>query len=68
MTHAVNLGLVKIDDVMELIGEKPKNLELVITGRDSPIELIEVADYVTEFVEQKHPYRKGVRARRGIEY
>ena len=68
LTHAVNLGLVKLDDVMELIGEKPKNLELVITGRDSPIELTEVADYVTEFVEQKHPYRKGVRARRGIEY
>jgi cob(I)alamin adenosyltransferase len=43
-------------------------MELVITGRDSPQELLEVADYVTEFVERKHPYRRGIRSRKGIEY
>jgi len=68
LTHAINLGLVRLDDVMELAGGKPRNLELVVTGRDSPAELVEVADYVTEFVEKKHPYRKGIGSRKGIEY
>jgi len=68
LTHAVNLGLVKLDDVMRLIREKPADLELVITGRDCPPEILEAADYVTELVERKHPYARGIRARRGIEY
>ena len=68
LTHVVNLGLVKLDDVMKLLREKPNNLELVITGRDSPAEILKVADYVSEIVEVKHPYRKGIKSRKGIEY
>jgi cob(I)alamin adenosyltransferase len=45
-----------------------KKIELLMTGRDAPQELIDLADYVTEFVQVKHPYYCGVRARRGIEY
>ena len=43
-------------------------VELVMTGRDAFPELIECSDYVTEFVLKKHPYYKGARARKGIEY
>jgi len=48
--------------------EKPQNVEIVITGRSAPQEIIEIADLVTEMKEVKHPYQKGVKARRGIEY
>jgi len=68
LTHAIKLDMIKLSQVRKLIAEKPKELELVITGRDSPQELLEVADYVTEFVERKHPYRRGIGSRKGIEY
>ena len=68
LTHAINLGLIQLNDVMELINEKPIELELIITGRNSPSELLNIADYITEFIEKKHPYRKGIKARKGIEY
>jgi len=68
ITHAINLGLVKLDDVVRLIREKPKKLEVVMTGRDAPIELAQVSDYVTEILERRHPYRRGITAREGIEY
>ncbi|MGQ9543529.1 MAG: cob(I)yrinic acid a,c-diamide adenosyltransferase [Candidatus Bathyarchaeia archaeon] len=68
LTHAINLGMIRLEQVMEFIKEKPKSLELVITGRDCPPEIMEAADYVTEFVERKHPYRRGIKSRKGIEY
>jgi cob(I)alamin adenosyltransferase len=43
-------------------------VELVMTGIDSPEEFINLADYATEFVQIKHPYYSGARARKGIEY
>ena len=68
LTHAINLGLIKLNDIMELINKKPVELELIITGRNAPSELLNVADYITEFNEKKHPYKKGIKARKGIEY
>jgi cob(I)alamin adenosyltransferase len=68
LTHVINLGLIKLEEVKKLINNKPKELELVITGRKSPQELIELADYVTEFIEKKHPYKRGIGSRKGIEY
>jgi cob(I)alamin adenosyltransferase len=65
---ALDYGFVKIDEVVELIENKPENLELVLTGRRAPKEIIEVADLITEMVEIKHPYKDGLGARRGIEY
>jgi cob(I)alamin adenosyltransferase len=60
--------LAVIEDVRELIRAKPKTLELVLTGRGAPQELLDIADYVTEMKMIKHPYKKGVKARKGIEY
>jgi len=65
---ALNLKLIKIEKVLELIKNKPKHVELVLTGRYAPNEIIEVADLVTEMKEVKHPFNKGFQARKGIEY
>jgi len=64
---AMDFGLVSIDEVVDLIEKKPPELELVLTGRYAPKEIIDRADLVTEMVEIKHPYQKGIAARLGIE-
>ncbi|MDH5793356.1 MAG: cob(I)yrinic acid a,c-diamide adenosyltransferase [Candidatus Bathyarchaeota archaeon] len=65
---ALNLKLIQIEKVLELIKNKPKHVELVLTGRYAPNEIIEAADLVTEMKEVKHPFNKGFQARKGIEY
>jgi cob(I)alamin adenosyltransferase len=64
---AVSLGLLTVDHLLELISLKPENIEMVFTGRDADLKLIEAADLVTEMTEIKHYYSKGVEARTGIE-
>ncbi len=65
---AVAKKLLDLDEVVRLIGDKPRNVELILTGRYADSRLIELADLVTEMVKLKHPYDKGVLARKGIEY
>ncbi len=65
---AVGYGLVGLDEVIRLIKERPSHVELIITGRHADQRLIEMADLVTEMVKVKHPYDRGVKARKGIEY
>ncbi|MEM2118729.1 MAG: cob(I)yrinic acid a,c-diamide adenosyltransferase, partial [Candidatus Bathyarchaeia archaeon] len=65
---AADLGLVEVEDVLGLVRKKPKHVELVLTGRNAPAAFVEVADLVTEMREVKHPFRKGVAARKGIEF
>ncbi|MBU0711528.1 cob(I)yrinic acid a,c-diamide adenosyltransferase [bacterium] len=64
---AVYFGLFSIDELLEVIRSKPSNLELIITGRNAHPELVKAADLVTEMLEIKHYYQKGVKARKGIE-
>ncbi len=64
---AMYMGLLDKRDVLELIRNKPEEKELIITGRYAPQEIIDAADLVTEMVEVKHYYQKGVMARPGIE-
>jgi cob(I)alamin adenosyltransferase len=54
--------------VIKLIKEKPKNVELILTGRYADDKLIELADLVTNMTKVKHPYDKGILARKGIDY
>jgi len=54
--------------ILELMENKPKNTELILTGRNIPDSIIEKADYVSEIKKIKHPYDKGVLAREGIEF
>ncbi|MEE9366609.1 MAG: cob(I)yrinic acid a,c-diamide adenosyltransferase [Dehalococcoidales bacterium] len=65
---AVYFKLIPLDDVIKLIDEKPPEVELILTGRYAEGAVIERADLVTEMVKVKHPYDKGVKARKGIEY
>lgn len=65
---AIFYNLVSESDVLDLIEEKPESVELVLTGRYAPQKIIEMADLVTEMKEIKHPYSKGISARKGIEY
>ena len=60
--------LIELDEVIKLIGDKPRNVELILTGRYADAKIIELADLVTEMVKVKHPHDKGVLARKGIEY
>jgi cob(I)alamin adenosyltransferase len=65
---ALKSGLILLDQLLGLVCAKPAKVELVLTGRDAPPEVLKVADLVTEMQEVKHPFRKGVKARKGIEY
>lgn len=64
---AVHLGLIDVADVVELIKNKPQNVELILTGRDATKEVIDLADLVSEITEVKHYFTKGIMARDGIE-
>jgi len=65
---ALNLKLVAMNEVIHLIRNKPEHVELILTGRYAPPEIIEAADLVTEMKEIKHPYTHGIPPRKGIEY
>lgn len=65
---AIDFGLLKLEEVKEAIAQKPPELHLILTGRNAPAELIEMADLVTEMREIKHHYNRGVAAQKGIEY
>lgn len=65
---ALKWGLIDLSEVLSLIEEKPKRVELVLTGRYAPPEIVERAHLVTEMREIKHPYKAGVKGREGIEY
>jgi cob(I)alamin adenosyltransferase len=65
---AVFFGLIPADKVLELIKEKPSNVELILTGRNADARVVQAADMVTEMLAIKHPYNNGIQARRGIDY
>ena len=68
LNMALYYELLDLKEVIQKIKGKPDNIEVVITGRRATEEIIEIANLVTEMKEVKHPYQKGVEARRGIEY
>lgn len=65
-THSA--GFVSLAELLDLVARRPPPLHLVLTGRNAPPELVEVADLVTEMRLVKHPYERGIRAQRGIEF
>ena len=65
---AVSWKLLETSEVLELIENKPRKVELILTGRYADPRLIDAADLVTEMVTVKHPYDRGIKARGGIDY
>jgi len=65
---ALKYKLINLKEVIKMIKEKPKNVELILTGRGMPKEIIAIADLVSEVREVKHPFSRGISARQGIEY
>jgi cob(I)alamin adenosyltransferase len=65
---ALYFRLLTVQEVLELIDARPEGVELVLTGRRVPDEILARADYVTEMREVRHPYQRGVQARKGIEF
>jgi cob(I)alamin adenosyltransferase len=65
---AVDFKLVALADVVEMIKNKPTGLDLILTGRYAPKEIIKLADTVSEVKEVKHHYAAGIKDRAGIEY
>jgi cob(I)alamin adenosyltransferase len=65
---AVDFNLIDLQDVITLIEQKSKDVELVLTGRYAHPEIIKRADVVTEMLEIKHPYQEGIEARPGIDF
>ena len=68
INNLISYGLLKVEDVTSLIKNKPAKLSIVLTGRNAPEELIDIADTVTEMKEIKHVFSGGIKARKGIEY
>lgn len=65
---AVHAQVLSLDKVLELIRNKPERLDLVLTGHHAKKELILKADLVTEMQEIKHPYQKGILAKKGVDF
>jgi cob(I)alamin adenosyltransferase len=64
---ALYYNLLSLKEVFHLLSDKPKHVEIILTGRYCPQELLEKADLVTEMKEIRHYYQRGVSARKGIE-
>ncbi len=64
---AIEFGLISVKEVLDMLENRPKNIEVVLTGRYAPQELLDTADLVSEMKEVKHYFRQGVLARNGIE-
>lgn len=68
LNGAISTGMVALEDVLSFLDSRPEGLEVVITGRDPAPELQERADYITEMKKVKHPFDKGLNARKGVEW
>ncbi len=68
INNLISYGLLKVEDAVSLIENKPAKLSIILTGRNAPEELINIADTVTEMKEIKHAFSRGIKAKKGIEY
>ncbi|MGC8863782.1 MAG: cob(I)yrinic acid a,c-diamide adenosyltransferase [Armatimonadota bacterium] len=68
INNALHHKLIGLNRVLQLIRNRPAHVELILTGRDAPHPIIEVADYVTEMNLIKHPFQRRIQARKGIDY
>lgn len=68
ITYPMNWGWISIDEVVQVLRDRPEQVNVVLTGRDAPQALVDAADTVTEMRKVKHAYDTGVLAKKGIDY
>ncbi len=68
INYALKLNLITENEVISLIDSKPAELNIIMTGNYLSNKMLELADLVTEMKEVKHPYKKGIKARKGIDF
>jgi cob(I)alamin adenosyltransferase len=68
VNNAMCLGLVAVEEVLDMLHRRPAGVEIVLTGRQAPQAVIDAADYVTEMRLIKHPYDSGIPARKGVDF
>lgn len=68
LSYVMKYNFLSVDDVLEGLKRRPPRTHVIITGRDAPPALMEIADLVTEMREVKHPYRAGIKAQPGVDY
>ena len=68
LTYLPSFNWLAVADIVDAVENRPRHVNVIITGRDAPRELIDLADTVTEMREVKHAYQQGIRAMRGIDY
>jgi cob(I)alamin adenosyltransferase len=68
LTYAITFGWIPLDDVLTTLRDRAPRTNVIVTGRDAPAELVELADTATEMTKLKHAYDRGVGAKRGIEF
>jgi cob(I)alamin adenosyltransferase len=68
LTYALKYGWLSISEVLDVLEMRPEQMHIVVTGRDAPPELVAAADMVTEMIEVKHHFKKGVVGQKGIEF
>lgn len=65
---AADFGLIPVEGVIEIVAARPGNVDLILTGRHADARIIKMADVVTEMVNVKHAFERGIKAREGIDY
>ena len=68
VTYPINWGWIDVDDAVATLRDRPDQVNVILTGRDAPAPIVEIADTVTEMRKVKHAFDRGVMARRGIDY
>lgn len=68
LNYVLKYNFLPLEEILDALKHKPPQTHVIITGRDAPQGLIELADLVTEMREIKHPYRTGIKAQPGIDY
>lgn len=68
INYVLGYGFLDVKEVTVFLAQKPERTHVLLTGRNAPLELVEIADLVTEMKEIKHPFQKGIVGQRGIEF
>ena len=68
LCNAIDYGFIRTEEVVRTIRHRPRHVELIVTGRNAPASLVRLADYVSEVKKIKHPYDRGIVARKGIDF